>query len=259
MSSLLEEHSIDSSKGESSIMHLPLGKIHLSGESNEFIIIGNKKYYRHELMTAFGGTLNPGLSPYPMNRFGNPAPLGLAGFAMTTFVLSLCNSGAMGITTPNVVVSLAMFYGGAVQFCCGVWELLIGNTFGGTALTSYGAFWLSYGAIFIKSFGIQAAYADETMFANAVGFYLIGWAIFTFMLALTTMKSTVAFFLLFFFLMITFILLGSGELTGNANVSKSGGIMGVITAFIAWYNAFAGIATKQNSYLTAYAIPLHKQ
>lgn len=251
------EPSVDSSKGDSSsISDLPLGRITYSGESNEYIIIGNRKYERSELASAFGGSLNAGLTPI-QTYFGNPAPLGLSAFAMTTFVLSLYNAGAMGISVPNVVIGLSVFYGGAVQFLCGAWELLIGNTFGGTALTSYGAFWFSYSTLFLDSFGIAEAYADdEEMLANAIGFFLLGWVLFTFMLVLATMKSTVAFFSLFLLLDITFILLAAGEFTGKPSVKTAGGVTGVITAFIAWYNAFAGVANKQNSYFTAYSIPL---
>ena len=75
----------------------------------------------------------------------NPAPLGLCAFALSTFVLSLFNAQAMGIKIPNIAVSLALFYGGLAQFLAGCWEFVTGNTFGMTALTSYGAFWLSLG------------------------------------------------------------------------------------------------------------------
>lgn len=235
---------------------IPVGKVQLKGTSNEFIVIGNKKYYTHELMSAFGGTLNPGPAPY-QHEYGNPAALGLSAFAMTTFVLSLFNAQAMGITTPNVVLGLACFYGGAAQFGTGLWELFLGNTFGGTALTLFGSFWLSFAAIRIGAFGIEEAYKGaEDQFANAVGFFLIGWAMFTFMLTLATMKSTLAFFLLFFSLTITFILLAIGAMTGVVGVTRAGGVTGVITAFIAWYNAWAGTATSQNSYFTSHVIPL---
>ena len=100
-----------------------------AGYGDEFVISGKQKFYKHELMNAFGGTLNPGLAPYPANKFANPAPLGLSAFSLTTFVLSMYNARAMGISVPNVVVGLAAFYGGAVQFLAGVWELAVGNTF----------------------------------------------------------------------------------------------------------------------------------
>ena len=153
-------------------------------------------------------------------------------------------------------MSLACFYGGLVQFLAGLFEFVTGNTFGFTALTSYGAFWLSYGAIFIERFGIAAAYKDTDQFNNAVAFFLLAWALFTFLLVLNTMKSTWAFFSLFFFLFLTFLLLAGGEFSGRVGVTRAGGVIGTITAFIAWYNAFAGTATRLNSYLVPHPIPM---
>lgn len=237
--------------------HLPVGTISHSGEGDEFIKLGNQRFYKHELMTAFGGTLNPGLSPFPKRSFGNPSPLGLCGFAMTTFVLSMFNARAMGIETDNVVVGLACFYGGFAQFVAGIWEGFVGNTFALCALTSYGGFWLSFAAINLKAFGIAEKYGDDAdEFHNAVAFFLLGWTIFTFMLTLCTLKSTVAFFSLFACLTMTFILLTAGDFTGKVGCTRAGGVFGVITAFIAFYNAFAGTATPTNSYFIAHAIPL---
>ena len=98
-----------------------------------------------------------------------------------------------------------------------------------TALTSYGAFWLSFGAIFIDSFGIVAAYekSEETVpqLKNALGFYLLAWAIFTFILWLNTLKSTVAFCALFFCLFVTFILLAAGEFSQKTALARAGGFL----------------------------------
>lgn len=250
--------SINSDKYTDSMWdNMPVSKIQFSGESNEYVILGKKKYYKNELLSAFGGTLNPGLSPPSKYNFANPVPLGLAAFSFTTFVLSMFNAGAMGVHSPNVVIGAACFYGGVIQLFAGLWDLILGNTFGGTALSSYGGFWLSFAAIYIEDFGIMKAYADEPeQLANAVGFFLLGWAIFTFMLLLCTTKSTVAFFSLFLTLFITFVLLACGEFTGNAKVTKAGGIVGVITSFIGFYNAFVGAATRQNSYVVPKVIPL---
>lgn len=251
-----DNESIKSSATQYTHNPLPIGKIHFSGDSNEYIHFGDKKYFTHEFMNAFGGTLTNSPAPLTEPKYGNAAALGLSAFAMTTFVLSLINAGAMGIKTNNIVIGLAVFYGGAAQFCTGIWELFLGNTFGATALTLYGGFWLSFGAISLDAFGIASAYTDETELASAVGFFLTGWAIFTFMLTLVTLKSTVAFFSLFFTLTITFMLLAAGEFTGKTGVTRAGGVFGVITAFIAWYNAWAGTATRQNSYITSHVIPL---
>ncbi|SGZ50394.1 CIC11C00000001001 [Sungouiella intermedia] len=226
----------------------------------DYIVFGNERYLKKDLATAFGGTLNPGLAPPPKHNLANPAPLGLSAFALTTFVLSLINAEARGVTKPGIVIGLAFFYGGAAQFVAGMFEIAVGNTFGGVALSSYAGFWCSWGALQVDSFGVKAAYVaadrgDE--FEYAVGIFLVGWFIFTFFLTVMTLKSTVSFFLLFFFLTITFLLLAIADLKGgDVPIKKAGGVFGIITAFVAWYNAYAGIANSQNSYLPVKAIPL---
>ncbi|GMM28565.1 Ady2 protein [Martiniozyma asiatica (nom. inval.)] len=221
-----------------------------------FIYLGNKKFLKEDLMGAFGGTLNPGWAAPSVHKFANPAPLGLSAFALTTFVLSLINAGAMGVSNDSIVVGLACFYGGFIQLLAGMWEMSVENTFGALALSSYGGFWMSFGAISIPWFNIAASYDDPVELQNAVGFYLLGWAIFTFMLTLCTMKSTLAFFSLFFLLAITFLLLAIADLGKSPNCKTAGGVIGVIVAFIAWYNAYAGLANKQNAYVTVQAVKL---
>lgn len=232
-----------------------ISKVVTSSDGN-YVYLGNKKFARDDLIQAFGGTLNPGLAAPSAHKFANPAPLGLCAFALTTFVLSLINAGAMGVSNDSVVVGLAMFYGGLVQLLAGMWEMALENTFGALALGSFGGFWLSFGAISIPWFNIAASYDDPVELENAVGFYLIGWSIFTFMLTLCTMKSTLAFFSLFFLLAVTFLLLGIGKLGKSHGSTVAGGVLGVIVAFIAWYNAYAGLANKQNSYVRVHALQL---
>lgn len=228
-----------------------------SGDANEFIIIDGKRFLKEDMLKAFGGSLTPGNSQPPAYRFANPAPLGLSAFALTTFVLSLINVQAKNVTIPNVVVGLAMFYGGFVQLTAGMWEIALNNTFGGTALSSYGGFWLSFGAIYIDFFGIVKAYEkDPQQLENAIGFYLLGWFIFTFGLTLCTVKSTLAFFSMFLSLTLTFLLLAIGKFAISTGATQAGGVFGLITALVAWYNAYAGLANKQNSYIVANAIRL---
>jgi succinate-acetate transporter protein len=124
--------------------------------------------------------------------------------------------------------------------------MAVGNTFGATALSSYGGFWISFALALTPSLGISAAYTADD-FANAFGFYFAGWFIFTTVLVLCTLRSTLAFFLLFFTLDMTFLLLTIGYLQAKdgvpeATVIKGAGGFGVLAAFAAWYNAFAGIA-----------------
>lgn len=209
---------------------------------------------------AFGGEYQPGLyKPTTERKFANPAPLGLSAFALTTFVLSLINIGERNVTEPNIVVALAFGYGGLVQLLAGMWEMAVGNTFGATALSSYGGFWISYALVLTPALDIPAAYSGATAgaddFSNALGYFLAGWFIFTTVLLLCTLRSTLAFFLLFFFLDMAFLFLAAGQLQAKAgtpekNLITTGGYFGIFAAFAAWYNALAGIADDSNSFFT---------
>ncbi|KAL9578603.1 MAG: hypothetical protein Q9212_005609 [Teloschistes hypoglaucus] len=210
-------------------------------------------------LPAFGGEFQPGLYKGVKDRkFANPAPLGLSAFALTTFVLSLINMSTRGVAEPNLVVGIAFGYGGLVQLLAGMWEMAVGNTFGATALSSYGGFWLAFAIILTPGgFAIEEAYTSAQSvhaFYDAFGFFLMGWFIFTTILLICTLRSTVAFFFLFFTLDLAFLLLGIGYLQRNAEnkpnppVIKAGGFFGLLAAFAAWYNAIAGIADDSNSF-----------
>ncbi|KAI9499684.1 GPR1/FUN34/yaaH family-domain-containing protein [Zychaea mexicana] len=189
----------------------------------------------------------------------NPGPLGLCGFALTTLVLSLHNASAgMPTGSPNnVVVGLAFFYGGLVQLLAGMWEFRTGNTFGATAFSSYGGFWLSYAIMFIPGANIQAAYDDHPgLLAHSLGIYLTAWAIFTALMLIAAHRSSVAMIALFFCLTITFILLAAADFHGSNGAKVAGGALGVVTACIAWYNALAGLLTKESSYFLLPTGPL---
>ncbi|KAG8730399.1 hypothetical protein FRC11_006770 [Ceratobasidium sp. 423] len=112
--------------------------------------------------------------PIYHRKLGNPAPLGLFGFASTTLILSLYNAGARGITTPNAVLGMALGVGGLCQLLAGMWEFAAGNTFGATAFSMYGGFWLSFGCIYWPGSGILDAYkgAAAAQLPNALGIYV---------------------------------------------------------------------------------------
>lgn len=127
-------------------------------------------------LAAFGGEFQPGLYRAPKKGIANPAPLGLSAFALTTFVLSLINVGARDTYgQASLVLAIALGYGGLVQLLAGMWEMAVGNTFGATALSSYGGFWISFGILFTPSFGIADSLGGATspVFYNSVGFYLM--------------------------------------------------------------------------------------
>jgi uncharacterized protein len=175
------------------------------------------------------------VKPVPI---ANPAPLGLSGFALTTFVLSLVNAGVLVEKNTAIVIGLAVFYGGIAQFAAGMWEFRTGNTFGATAFTSYGAFWLSFAAILIPGFGVVL---DTASANSAVGVYLLGWTIITGLLMLGSFRINGALAAVFVLLFLTFLFLTIGALGNSSGWTHFGGWIGVLTAIVAWYTALAGI------------------
>jgi succinate-acetate transporter protein len=164
----------------------------------------------------------------------DPAALGLAGFAMTTFVLSMFNTGLVSKAGEPVVLGLALAYGGGAQLLAGMWEFRKGNTFGATAFSSYGAFWISYWAF--------VAFFAKGVPDTAVGLYLIAWGIFTFYMWVASFRTTVAVNVVLLLLWITFLLLGIGDASANGGITKLGGWIGLATALAAWYASFAIVA-----------------
>lgn len=212
-------------------------------------------------VTPGGHPLDQTQPAFPVyhRKFANPAPLGLCGFALTTFMLSLINVEARGVSIPNVVTGSAFAYGGLAQLLAGMWEFACGNTFGATAFSSYGAFWISYAITISPWSGVADAYAeasDPNMEANGVSFFLWGWFIFTFIMLVAAMRSSGGLIAVFFFLTITFLLLAIGEY-GYPSVTVAGGAFGIITAFCAWYVALAGLLTPETSFfvLPTFDIP----
>ncbi|GAC1629840.1 MAG: acetate uptake transporter [Ktedonobacteraceae bacterium] len=185
----------------------------------------------------------------------NAAPLGLCGFALTTFVLSSINAGWFPATGTNIIVGVALFYGGIAQMLAGMWEFRAGNTFAATAFTSYGAFWLALGIIFVPGSGILAALTAGTAppLHQELGLFLLGWTIFTGLMFLGTLRSNIALIVVFALLFVTFLLLTIGELAPSDVSHQIGGYVGVATAIAAWYTALAGLLASSKS---AFTLPI---
>jgi len=185
-------------------------------------------------------------APAP-SSIANPGTLGLFSFASTTLILSLINAQTRGVQEPNAVVGMAIFCGGLAQLLAGMWEFPRGNIFGGSAFTSYGAFWMSFATIFLPGSGILAAYdGKEDQLTSALGIYLVTWTIVTFLFFIVTLRKAVCFIALFGFLTVTFGALAAGMFVGNATVTKVGGILGVITALIAYYIGLAEMLNAED-------------
>ncbi len=181
--------------------------------------------------------------PVPVSVIANPAALGLAGFALTTFLLSVHN--AMGPAREPLLVfwGFAIFYGGLAQFCAGMWEFKAGNTFGATAFSTYGAFWMGVAATVLLVLWGKLAVSDVT---STLGWILIAFAIFnTYMLLISARTQNTAVFLVFLTLEITEILLAWGNFNGDQaghGLVSIGGWMGIVTAIVAWYTSAAVVA-----------------
>lgn len=175
--------------------------------------------------------------PDPTKSIADPGPLGLAGFALTTFVLSTFNAGLLPVDLEHVVLPLALFYGGLVQLLAGMWEFRKNNTFGALAFSSYGAFWMSFAAFvqFVAP-GLPAETAH-----SAVGLFLLAWTIFTAYMLVGSAKTNSALFLTFIVLEVTFIALTLGAFTATVAFTRIGGWLGLVTAFLAWYVSAAGL------------------
>jgi succinate-acetate transporter protein len=183
-------------------------------------------------------TQAPAAPPVPAqaSRIADPAPLGLAAFAMTTFVLSFVNADI--IKVEPVVFGLALAYGGIAQIAAGMWEFAKGNTFGATAFTSFGAFWVSFWYLTGHT-DLTGATPDDV--GNSIGLFLLAWAIFTAYMTVAATRVSGAVLAVFALLTVTFVLLAWGEFATSDTVTHIGGWFGIATALAAWYASFGGV------------------
>jgi succinate-acetate transporter protein len=182
----------------------------------------------------------------------DPGPLGLAGFAGTTFVLSMINANLVSIKGIGAVLGLALVYGGLAQLLAGMWEFRTGNTFGAVAFSSFGAFWISY-YILVRT--TPAALLTH----HAISLYLWMWAIFTTYMFLASLRTTAAVSLVFLLLSVTFILLAIGEMGGgHPSITHAGGWVGIFTAIAAWYASFAAVINSTFGRVIAPVVPLRR-
>ncbi|WP_086643371.1 acetate uptake transporter [Acetobacter sp. DsW_063] len=174
-----------------------------------------------------------------MKPLANPAPLGLAAFGMTTILLNLCNAGFLPLNSS--VLAMGLVFGGAAQICAGLLEYPKGNTFGLTAFTSYGAFWISLVAlIFMAKLGLVAAATAPAMAA-----YLALWGVFTGFMFIGTLAANRVLQFVFASLAVLFFLLAAGEATGNIAITRFAGFEGLICGAAALYLAMAEVIEEQ--------------
>jgi succinate-acetate transporter protein len=170
----------------------------------------------------------------------NPAPLGLAGFGLTTVVLSAINAGLVAgdpATLVAVVVPLAFAFGGTAQLIAGILEFKKGNTFGLVAFTSYAMFWWWYS---LMLWTVGAGWIKPPA-PNAVGLALVMWGVFTFYMWIATFRASLTIWIVFLLLWITFFLLGGADLGMGAGWRIAGGHVGLLTGIAALFASFAEV------------------
>ena len=184
-------------------------------------------------------TVQPSVQPaVPGPGIADPAPLGLAGFALTTFLLSAANAGWMTHASGNAWLGYAFAYGGLCQLLAGMWEFRNRNVFGSTAFSTYGGFWIGLGLWAL----LVAPHASAAQAGHDLGWILLAFAIFnTYMLLLST-QVNMAVFVVFLTLEITEIVLFIGGFMGSSGLTKAGGYIGILTALCAWYTSAAGVS-----------------
>jgi succinate-acetate transporter protein len=174
----------------------------------------------------------PQVETSPLPKLANPGPLGLAGFGLTTCVLSAINAGLLPHEAVPVVVPLAFAYGGVAQIIAGILEFRTGNTFGMVAFTSYGLFWWWFALL---QWTVGAGWLKAPP-ASAGGTVLLMWGIFTFLMWIVSFSKPKAIWSIFLLLWITFFLLAAGDF--GAGTGKLGGYFGLVTGIDALLVAF---------------------
>lgn len=184
-------------------------------------------------------TSTTGQGHIPGSHIADPGPLGLGAFALTTFLLSIVNTGL--IEAEPVVFGVAFALGGIAQFTAGIVEFFKGNTFGATAFCAYGAFWLSFW--YLTGF-TDLSGLDANAVGNGVGLYLLAWGIFTLYMMVAALRTNRVLLTTFILLTITFFLLAIGDFSQVEVWTKLGGWTGVATAAMGFYGSFAVVANS---------------
>ena len=184
----------------------------------------------------------------------DPGPLGLAAFALTTFLLSAKNAGWMTHATGSAWLGFAFAYGGFAQLCAAMWEFRNRNVVGATGFGTFGAFWIGIGlwVLLVVNPAVAAikpitAAATVASLNHDLGWILLGFAIFTLYATILITQTNTALFTTFFLLLVTLIILCIGNFNAGSAIAptgtiKFGGYLGILTALAAWYGSFAGMA-----------------
>jgi succinate-acetate transporter protein len=186
-----------------------------------------------------------------------PIPLGLSALAFTTAILGCVYAGFIVPATADslrIAIGAALFYGGIVQILAGMWEFKKDNTIAATIFSSYGGFLVAFGVVFIPGFGIFAAIGNTALLHSALGLFFLCWTIFTGVLFLGSLRTSLALLLVLALLFLGYLFLTIGELAGGATtLLVIGGWLSIVCALVAWYTALASMLEATNG---AFHLPI---
>ncbi|KAM0747620.1 hypothetical protein T439DRAFT_317713 [Meredithblackwellia eburnea MCA 4105] len=221
-----------------------------------------KAEHSHSEGRPIGRTITPGGHPADYSQpaipaqhrvHGNPSCLGLVSFGCGFFLSSALTLHTRGVQVPNVVVPVLILYGGISQSLVGWFEMYLGNTFGATVFGSYGAFNLTYGALYLPAFGVISAYTlpDGTLspqFSQAIGLYLIAWFIVTMLFIIGALRSSAAVLSTLVFTALAFLTLAINSFTGSDASRVAGGAFGMAATFCSFWAAICGFWSKDATF-----------
>jgi succinate-acetate transporter protein len=193
-----------------------------------------------ESLHPSGAASLPAVASSDLSTWGNSAPLALAAFALTTFMLSMVNAGFVNVGVEPVVFGVALMFGGTTQLIAGIIQFRTGNTFGGVLFSTFGAFWLSLFAI--AEFFLKDVPAAQV--GHALGLFLIAFGIFTVWILAASFRTNLVVVAALADLAATFFVLGAGNYGGGGVITttvKAGGYLGLIVAFLAAYLSCAEV------------------
>lgn len=217
-----------------------LPPIKKKGERN----LETKKEDKEEQNTveASGQPMEVTIPKFP-EKYANVSPLGLAGFGLTTIMLSFKNVGLYDMN--SMIVGMGIFYGGFTQFVAGTFEIRKGNTFGGTAFCSYGAFWLAFCTIICGNF----LFGTENSNSKSTGTFLLFWFVFSAFMFVGTLKHAhITLKCVFGSVTLVFLLLSIGDYTEKEVITKIGGYIGLLCGALATYTAMAEVIDGEQGY-----------
>lgn len=207
----------------------------------------------------FGEPLSPEPRPAappapvaPVHQIGNPTPLGMLAYGTVFLCSSLLTLGAGGVTTPNLVLLFATFYGGISQTLVGMWELYLGHTFAGTVFATYGGFNFSYGALYLPQIGIADAYSVNGVvteeFTHAIGIYLAIWCLITGLFCIGALRTTAPIIWTLGMTVISLGCLSANCFHPNPHVNTAGGAFGLAATAGAYYGALSGFYSRESTF-----------